>query len=536
MPIPPVIAGDGLPDRCWMMVECGLGICIYYNQIRTAGNIITAFDPFAVLDFVSYNPRLPTSFLIWHTGRQYNVVIAGSQNVTTVNAYIARSLDTRPPGWNTYINSFVWTVHNLIAPLIASHLPTDPTSYELWISGHSLGAAVGQILAIEYGAVLGFENVHFLGFGSPKVVTEDFHGETPADWAIVQNVLDPVPYRPSPYFITAALQTSIGRLVSRVVLVWTTIEPVFRIYASGLIEEAQPDSFRVAGIESYLILGASNHFLAAYLEAILAAWEKDGTSDACSGLVPMMRELVFDAYLDERWPQGHPEQYVDFRTVNADNFRGWTPPPVTLGNVPQTVLSWAQVTGFVTSAVGSLVVVQPGAALTRRGKSMYLRGVPDRVIAGSSGPRVSSDGVYLNALTTFLRDVLNSGWGWVAVDDPPRLSGEVISFQLFADPVTKTRNIRFWSSQAQSLAAGDTIRLTGAHTRPELRGHLQVLRVDPDDGVTAVTDLEDLIILSGSLWWELVTQSFADAGAAAVQRDTTRLTGRGRAEGRRKAR
>jgi Lipase (class 3) len=536
MAIPNFTNGDGSPNSCAAMLEAALGICVYYNLRTSATQLIAAFDPAGSLDYLAYDTSMPTSILIWHIGNQWNIVIAGSQSASIVNSYVVRSLDVPFPGSDASINSFVWSALPSLRTQIQSVLPPNLAGQRLYFSGHSLGAACAQILAIEYSSMIGADNVSLLSLDAPKVLTAEFDGEIAGSWALICVPTDPVPFAPPGYLIASAYPVPFGLLLSLWQLNWHAVGRTWYLNADGSFLEADPDDFDHPSLQDLLTFNNADHFLGRILLKIISGWRAGGSAGPCAAIVNQASELATNLILRDSWPTGGPETYINQVSANARNFPGVLPGPLTAQTVQGLIITAGNYVGYALTSVGNLITISPGTQLGVRKKLMYLRGIPDRVIVDPAGPRIVADAAYLAAFREWSTAVLADGWGWMGIDVPPILTGRVYAFQLEGPGPGRAAMLTVFSSQAFALHVGDEVRFRGGDFTPKLNGVYTVLEVSPDSWFRVSADIAAVPIAIAFPNWETVTESFIRASAIQVAGETRRLTGRPRSKGRNKPR
>ena len=124
------------------------------------------------------------------------IIIRGTANASNVesDANIALELDVRA---GIYLHKGFRDASTTIMQILDEQYTVEQTVY---VTGHSLGGAVAQILGMWYHKR--GKNVQIFSYGSPKVSSQVMSGGQPTHWRVVRRS-DPIPFMPPwPYIHT----------------------------------------------------------------------------------------------------------------------------------------------------------------------------------------------------------------------------------------------------------------------------------------------------------------------------------------------
>lgn len=191
----PVHYGQPILDPAAAAQQLAGVACVY--QARP-DKLAELFAPAQVVRFVHRETTWPPSYAVlsWPDS-QHLIIVAGTTNLAPqVLGHIAGSFGRPGDPDPVTVNgqwAAVWEVmREEIRPLIGDL----PANGHVYVSGHSYGAAVAAIAAVDYAGRWGGERVSLLQIGSPKTFTPDRPHEFPHVWQRLESTDDPVPTLP----------------------------------------------------------------------------------------------------------------------------------------------------------------------------------------------------------------------------------------------------------------------------------------------------------------------------------------------------
>ena len=124
------------------------------------------------------------------------IIIRGTANASNVESDVNIALET-DARTGIYLHKGFRDASTTIMQILDEQYTVEQTVY---VTGHSLGGAVAQILGMWYHKR--GKNVQIFSYGSPKVSSQVMSGGQPTHWRVVRKS-DPVPFMPPwPYIHT----------------------------------------------------------------------------------------------------------------------------------------------------------------------------------------------------------------------------------------------------------------------------------------------------------------------------------------------
>lgn len=139
---------------------------------------------------------LPPSWLIVRQGNDLWIHTTGTVNQQQWIGNVAGVISSPYPPYACQAHSFFSDSWTTVSPQIRAAMPADYLSCKLHFVGHSYGAAVAWLLALEYLQATPTQTVDYLGLGGPKVLTENYGGPLPMPAFMLGNVGDGVCFLP----------------------------------------------------------------------------------------------------------------------------------------------------------------------------------------------------------------------------------------------------------------------------------------------------------------------------------------------------
>lgn len=172
-------------------------MCLYWNQQGKAQQLLNNFGGGTILrwDFQK-NTTLVSSAVIEQGDRLY-VILSGTSNWKQASGDVLGAVGRKYGSGDVLVHVYFDNVAQRLHKPIRDAMPSDLTGKKIYVSGHSLGAGSGFLLALAFSASDGEENVSFLGIEMPKTLTEQLSAPLPHHCFRVSTPEDPVPFLPA---------------------------------------------------------------------------------------------------------------------------------------------------------------------------------------------------------------------------------------------------------------------------------------------------------------------------------------------------
>lgn len=265
----------------------GLLIQALYRGDRSVWDDVVKGLPDSGVDlFDAFPDKTLPGYGVLHQGRDYFVVIAGTRNNTQACSDFAGYIGAPYPEQSgVVVHAYFYSVWQSLKTVILPLLPTDPAPASVHVAGHSLGAGVGAIAALDLARRFPRSFPQFMGLGCPAA----FSGDVDASglvfrvrWATEEDLVARMPD-------DAQLVTNRTILSSAIPMLrrdWTQIGILRTIRDGGRVE----GEFRYETAFRYLLqMGGPAlfklHEMETYMERLF---------DACEGVEPQAIIIAID--------------------------------------------------------------------------------------------------------------------------------------------------------------------------------------------------------------------------------------------------
>lgn len=232
----PLTTDGTTPSAEALLEQCAGLVCLYKGAQTKAQELIDLCGGGQIL-FWFFDPANPIPAIAFlRQGDHYLAWCAGTVNVNqwlgNVQGFLA------PAPWNdgVLVHGYFKALADFFWEQGQSRLPPVAPGVRWTITGHSLGGAIAQILAVYLGQRYGTENVELLTFGQPKAFTE---GLIEADlWARYVRVRvwgDPVPQVPPDRVLSWFLSIGLPSAQLSVAFGWTHYGSGWMLNSGGIL-------------------------------------------------------------------------------------------------------------------------------------------------------------------------------------------------------------------------------------------------------------------------------------------------------------
>jgi hypothetical protein len=173
-----------------------------------------------------------------------------------------------------------------------------------------------------------------------------------------------------------------------------------------------------------------------------------------------------------------------------------------------------------------------------RKKTLYFRGVPDRIEVNPPGPTVMTDAAYLKLWNRWTNGVISDGWGWLGRTPVPAPTIMVQSVLVTAGGGGLPSIMLVTTTAAHGLTVPGKISFKGGRSTPRLKGTYQLLTAAGNSFTVAVNTTTTPVITSPPfvIPFTYTLYTVGPNGSITIAGETTHRVGRpfGQPRGRRK--
>jgi hypothetical protein len=168
----------------------------FYERNDVVQQILDVLGGGTIVAFRYDSATLPPSWIILRQGNELWIHTTGTVNQSQWIGNIAGVISSPYPPFSCQAHSFFADSWTTVSPQIRAAMPADYLSCNLHFVGHSYGAAVAWLLALEYLQATPTQRVDYLGLGGPKSLTSGYNGPLPSPAFLLGNVGDGVCFLP----------------------------------------------------------------------------------------------------------------------------------------------------------------------------------------------------------------------------------------------------------------------------------------------------------------------------------------------------
>lgn len=336
MPLRPFAKPDGTLDTAAALQQAALLETLYHDRQQDARTILGLAGGGEVLTWSFRDSSWPPSLAVFKQGADYWAVIAGTQNAKQMVGNVAGAVVSdntwgRPLTWrNRYWQFQADKLHDQAAPLLA----TAGADFTLHICGHSYGAGVAHLLALQYAEELGTDRVELLTFGEPKAITAGYSGPFAKYHFRVASVRDLVCYvPPGNALLIIPVRAPVKLLVGKALAEWEHYGRCYVVTDYGTIYEPTPTQARFGNLLQLPDADIAHHLTAHYVRQLAPPAKRETNGDP--GIIKIadigiaQGNAGFGQTLDESSQNGALVPDL----TNSLYFPGVSPGPITPDNI-----------------------------------------------------------------------------------------------------------------------------------------------------------------------------------------------------------
>jgi hypothetical protein len=348
------IGPDGLPDRFSAMTVCGFIAGVYYNRRGDMQALLNALGGGAVKKMVFNTDEYPPSWAVIQQAGVVLVVFSGTQNWRQLVKNLQGSLMRKKTGTDDEVNAFAYATYQGLHDDVMAAIGDPANVQEIKIAGHSYGAQVAQLFALEWVGILGAAKVSVMGICSPKLFIAPFNGTVPSTSLMFAREHDPVPCWPKGGSDRVSLAIPIGRFLS-LSSPWKHVIPTYLLHEDGVFEPMQDFYWNFFILTTPTPLGIERHGIGGMLTLLSQAWQNfDGGNygklaySICAAGGALIQANKF-------WSADPPETYINFGDANSYLFQNNPSFVLTRDNVGNNLYVGGEVTSVRSGTTGSIL-------------------------------------------------------------------------------------------------------------------------------------------------------------------------------------
>jgi hypothetical protein len=322
---------EGKPNPIALLSSAALVDTVYLNLQNIYAEIM-AMQGGATLLYWNFDLESPdVSYAFFEQENNLIITIAGTQNWKMLVHDIVGSFATQVGGQLWRANSYFKAQQELVEEAISFQIPKIQKYNNIYLFGHSLGAAVSWLIALRMAYFGDHNQIHWIGFGTPKSITNHFDGKTPIDNFSIANSDDPVPFLP-PSKQALFLPIGDAAIYATLQMHWTHFDDGFELDPYGYLTPQTSDFWNAMPPIEALTSKAANHYLTEYmrrLELLVQASAMAANQDPLIGLSAYLRTLPTAEKANQIIPAS---AYINIPVVNQYFAGGTDTSPVNENN------------------------------------------------------------------------------------------------------------------------------------------------------------------------------------------------------------
>jgi pimeloyl-ACP methyl ester carboxylesterase len=347
---------DGTLNPAALLQAASLLNCLQNNNRPAAQSLLAQSGTAQILVWTWFPETLPPDFAVIIDGDTIYIVIIGTMNATQWTGQIAGATATPYPGQPGVSVGAFWAP---IAAQASTEISTlaQPGITRMVIVGHSYGAAIAQLVAMNFAANPGqLTSVDCLLLGGPNPVTAGYSGTLPNCMHRVAIVGDIVPQLPPTGFATSLPLAVLSNWVTGAGPQWAYYGTGWTLGTAGGLTANPATRPTVGGAIAAAAAGNLNiHLIENYLAAAIATYQATAGTPQVSAWLPGANAVANAPNPQIPAPPIDPGTWVNVPGANAVYFPD-TPALITAGNVGTIQSVQMAVTNAVVQSVANIQV------------------------------------------------------------------------------------------------------------------------------------------------------------------------------------
>lgn len=395
------VLADGSPNLTAALEQITLITAVSYDRRQVIEDLLAAIGGGSILFYHFQTDTLPPSFSVTRSGNVISVAIFGTVTLAQWIADFVGAYGTPFPNSTVTVNGFFLSTWQTLRPAVIAALPADVAQCTVIFSGHSLGAAVALLGALDLCRLPVAAAVEFLGFGLPKTLTAGFAGPFPTANNFISLSDDAISYLPPTDCVSLALRTSTVFLLG-IPITWEHFSTGFVLDGSFTLSKKTASYWDATPGPVLLGNTLKGHTINSYVTDIIFAWQRGVGVGIGAQIVPLIVWAASEPSIQNSNVNVDVANYVNFPYQNTSVWFSTPSSPLTPANVTEL----NTVAGVLSVATGSnaiLPTLAEGTSMPDTKLTFFfhagIQGFSESYIVPGYGPQ----SILPSALTTYIQ-------------------------------------------------------------------------------------------------------------------------------------
>ena len=318
----------GAPTPAASVEQCSLLACLYWDSQSAAQAMIDAAGGGKILAWQFSQVSYPPSFFVWQdNNNNIGIVIIGTQNASQMTGNILSAASQPYPGSGCEVHGYWLYGLQQIEPAIFAALPADLSTYNVLVSSHSMGGAVGQLLCLDIIKTYAPLSCQFMSFGQPKPMTQGLRLTQPSPSILWQAEGDIVPELPPAQANQMFLLIGVGSGIFSLLQFYQHYGDQWLVYKNGkTLFFSNTYSTSQLSISQVLETASGAHYITNYFSTLLL-WYQSGVTNSVTDLIIPIAQKVIAGKIGQTFSQIiEPSSYINVPDANAVLYPGVNAP------------------------------------------------------------------------------------------------------------------------------------------------------------------------------------------------------------------
>ena len=320
----PFVFPGGNPTPAASVEQSALLACLYWDSQSAAQAMLDAAGGGKILAWQFSQMSYPPSFFVWQdNSNNIGIVIVGTQNASQMTGNILSAASQPYPGSGCEVHGYWAFGLQAIEPAIFAALPADLSAYNVWVSSHSMGGAVGQLLCLDIIKTYAPLSCQFMSFGQPKPMTQGLRLTQPSPSILWQAEGDIVPELPPAQANQMYLLLGVGSGIFSLLQFYQHYGDQWTVYKNGQTRFfSNTTSTSQLSIPSVLETASGAHYIKNYFNTLLIGYQAGVTNSVTDLIIPIAQK-VMEGKIGQTFSQIiEPSSYINVPTANTTLYPG----------------------------------------------------------------------------------------------------------------------------------------------------------------------------------------------------------------------